>query len=203
MTTDRERILGRLQHAHRDLAAPAATRPHPALNPDPRSGMIEQMEKTHIGVAELASIDEVPGWVNGYAKKEQLPAVLVGGAALARLPWQAAGIQFEQRAALASDALAISEALCGIAESGTALVTSGPNNPSSLNFLPDHHVILLDAKAIVGYWEEAWQLCREAWKGQTPRATHGISGPSSTADVGMTQVFGAHGPRNLSVLLIG
>lgn len=201
---DREQILNRLQRARRDSAAPALPRPHPIVTaPGPRAGLIEQMANTHIAVAELATIDDVPGWVAGYAQQQQLPARLVGGAALARLPWQAAGIQFEQRAALTSDALAISEALCGIAESGTALLQSGPDNPSSLNFLPDHHIITLDANNIVGQWEDAWRLCRKLWQGQMPRALHGISGPSSTADVGLIQVFGAHGPRNLSVLVIG
>jgi L-lactate dehydrogenase complex protein LldG len=203
MKGDRERILLRLQQAKCDFPAPTARRPYPASRSEPRAGLIEQMRKTHIDVAELATIGDVTAWVATYARGQQVPPRLVGGAALARLPWQAAGLQFEQRAAVATDALAISEATCGIAESGTALLQSGPDNPSSLNFLPDHHIIVLHANTVVSRWEDAWQHCRELWQGKMPRAVHAVSGPSSTADVGLIQVFGAHGPRNLTVLVVG
>lgn len=200
---DREQILGRLRQTQGDIAAPAMPRPHPVVTVAlPREALIQRMTATHITVAELAHADDVPAWVHTYVQEHQLPPGLVGGAALAALPWQAAKLEFQQRAALVSDPLAISEALCGIAESGTALLQSGPANPTSLNFLPDHHIIVLDGQTIVGQWEEAWALCRKLWNGQLPRAINAISGPSSTADVGLTQVFGAHGPRNLAVLII-
>ncbi len=203
MMADREQILGRLRHTRRDVAPPAMPRPHAAVGADAREALIQHMTATQITVAELAAIDDVPAWVNTYAQEHQLPPRLVGGAALAKLPWQVAKLELEQRPALVSDPLAISEALCGIAESGTALLQSGPENPTSLNFLPDHHIIVLDGQTIVSRWEDAWALCRKLWQGQLPRAVNAISGPSSTADVGLTQVFGAHGPRNLSVLIIG
>ena len=203
MMADREQILSRLRQTRRDIAPPAMPRPHAAVGADAREALIQHMTATHITVAELATGDDVPAWVYAYVQEHQLPPRIVGGAALANLPWQAAKLGLEQRPALVSDPLAISEALCGIAESGTALLQSGPANPTSLNFLPDHHIIVLDGPTIVSRWEDAWDLCRKLWQGQLPRAVNAISGPSSTADVGLTQVFGAHGPRNLSVLIVG
>ena len=37
----------------------------------------------------------------------------------------------------------LSHALGGVAETGTLLLTSGPDNPTSINFLPDNHIIIV------------------------------------------------------------
>jgi L-lactate dehydrogenase complex protein LldG len=200
--SDRSAILDRLRQAQNDVPMPAPPRPRSAAATDVLTALIERMTATTIVVDKLSHANEIPAWVANYIGQQQLPAEVVGGMALADLPWQPANINFAQRGAVATDQLAISRAFCAIAESGTALMESGPNNPTSLNFLPDHHIIVVNQKMIVAQWEDAWALCRTHWNNTMPRALNCISGPSSTADVGLTQVFGAHGPRNVRVLVV-
>jgi L-lactate utilization protein LutC len=203
--SDREAILRRLQQLQSDVPHPGANRPRPTLGSDLLAELRQRMTAMTIDVVQLPAVTAVPQWVANYLERHHLPARVLAGVnpALDGLPWQQAALQCEQRAATGEDPVAISTALCAIAESGTAVLQSGPDNPASLNFLPDHHIIVLQRQTIFAYWEQAWEFCRRQWRDRPPRAINVISGPSSTADVGLTQVFGAHGPRNLSVLIIG
>jgi L-lactate dehydrogenase complex protein LldG len=74
------------------------------------------------------------------------------------------------------------------------VLLSGPDSPTTLNFLP--------AGRIVPRMEDAWDLLRGE-RGELPRAINIVSGPSRTADVEQTIQLGAHGPRRLHVLLLG
>jgi L-lactate dehydrogenase complex protein LldG len=44
---------------------------------------------------------------------------------------------------------------------------------------------------------------REGWANDLPTNALLISGPSKTADIQVTLAYGAHGPKELVVLLIG
>jgi L-lactate dehydrogenase complex protein LldG len=202
--TDRNAILARLKSLQTYTPRPEPPPPRPAVGDDLVAELVQRMTACTVVVVQLADTSAVPAWVASYLVDNALPPQLVVGAdpAMFELPWQQASLVCEQRAANADDPVAMSCASCAIAESGTLLLQSGPDNPTTLNFLPDHHLVVLSRHAIVSHWEEAWTRCRVEWRGQLPRALNFISGPSSTADVGLTQVFGAHGPRNLSVLIV-
>ncbi|MFY9640862.1 MAG: lactate utilization protein [Rhodomicrobium sp.] len=104
----------------------------------------------------------------------------------------------------ASDAVGLSHAIAGAAETGTLFLASGPDNPSTLNFLPATHVILILASDIAGSYEEGWAKLRSIYRSfNMPRTVNLISGPSRTADIEQTIVMGAHGPKNLIVLIAG
>ena len=203
--SDRDAILARLRHLQTDTPAPSPPSPRPAIGEDLVAELVQRMTTATVNVVELKDASAVPAWLAGYLKDNQLEPRLVTGTdkTLADMPWQQAALECQQRAATLTDPLALSFARCGIAESGTVVLQSGPDNPTTLNFVPDHHVVVLNSDDIVSYWEQAWAKCHQQWQGQQPRVLNFISGPSSTADVGLTQVFGAHGPRNLSVLVLG
>ena len=98
------------------------------------------------------------------------------------------------------DLVAVSHAFGGVAESGTLMLTSGADNPTTLNFLPDTHVVVLDAADVTGDYETLWQRLRErCGDGVLPRTVNLITGPSRSADIGQTLILGAHGPRRLHV----
>ncbi len=91
-------------------------------------------------------------------------------------------------------------AFTAVAETGTLMLRSGPDHPTTLNFLPDTHIVVLRAGQIVGPYEDAWAKLRAA--GDMPRAVNFVSGPSRTADIEQTIQLGAHGPRRLHIVLI-
>ena len=98
----------------------------------------------------------------------------------------------------------MSRAVVAAAETGTLFLVSGTDNPTTLNFLPEAHTILIAASEIVGSYEEAWDRLRAIYgQGTLPRTVNLISGPSRTADIEQTIVRGAHGPSRLLVLILG
>ena len=97
--------------------------------------------------------------------------------------------------------VALSEAFAAVAETGTLVLCSGPAVPSSQNFLPDDHVIVVDGRRIVRHMEDAWTMLRDSGAG-SGRAINLITGPSKTGDIEQTIQYGAHGPRRLHVLIV-
>ena len=97
---------------------------------------------------------------------------------------------------------ALTHAWGGVGETGTLVLASGPDNPTSLAFQPDVHVVAVSRLRIYAAYEEALSdLVRE--RGGLPRAVNLVSGPSRTGDIGGRIVLGAHGPRRLIVVIYG
>ncbi|MDX1605990.1 MAG: lactate utilization protein C, partial [Candidatus Competibacterales bacterium] len=110
-------------------------------------------------------------------------------------------LRCERRAARNGDKVTVTPAFAGIAETGTLMLLSGPDSPTTLNFLPDAHIVVLPAERIVGPYEAAWQRLR-ARNEPLPRTVNLITGPSRSADIEQTLQLGAHGPIRLHILLV-
>jgi L-lactate dehydrogenase complex protein LldG len=157
-------------------------------------------------VARVASPREAVGAIASYLGTCNLPPRLRMGRdrVLAALPWREAwDIDRTFGAAEADDRASLSRAVAGAAETGTLFLLSGSDNPTSLNFLPEAHSVLIAAADIVASYEEAFDRVRALSGGVVPRSINLISGPSRTADIEQTIVRGAHGPRRLHVLILG
>jgi L-lactate dehydrogenase complex protein LldG len=220
----REAILGKLRGAlHVEdgdtaRAAAAATRlgtapkgiiPERGQLPDrERAALFCTMaERLSATVEQVNTADAVPKVVAAYLREHNLPARLRMGAdgRLARMPWnEQRALEVKPGASDGDDAAGISHATAGIAESGTLLLTSGSDNPTTINFLPEHHIVVIDAADIEGDLEAALAKVRKAHgKGKMPRTVNLISGPSRSADIEQKLVLGAHGPRALHVIVVG
>ena len=81
------------------------------------------------------------------------------------------------------------------------MLTSGADTPSTLNFLPDTHVVVLKAEDVVGPYEDALDRVRARGNGM-PRTINFVTGPSRTGDIEQQIQLGAHGPRRLHILLV-
>ena len=150
---------------------------------------------------------DVPEIVAAYLRDNNLPAEFRTGsdALLAAIPWgKTPSLTRLAGRGQASDGVAMSRARTAAAETGTLFLTSGEDNPTTLNFLPDTHIIVISADDILGSYEDAWNALRNIYGPRTlPRTVNLISGPSRTADINQTIVLGAHGPRRLLVIVLG
>ena len=166
-----------------------------------------QAEAVAATVVEVDSTDEVPQALADYLRDNNLPARVKHGddPVLTGLPWQKTPtIERTSGPAVGDDPVSLSHAFAGVAETGTLIMTSGPDNPTTLNFLPETHIVVLDRSNVVGAYEDAWDRIREVHgNGKLPRTVNMISGPSRTADVEQTIQLGAHGPRRLHVVIVG
>lgn len=167
---------------------------------------ITMAEKYNATTERLGSNTALPAAVADYLKQRNLPAAIRIGAdaRLADLPWQTAGaLEIRHGASDGNDLVAVSHAFGGIAETGTLCVLSGPENPVTLNFLPDHHIVVVQASDIIGDMESLWSNLRAAQGETMPRTVNMITGPSRSADIEQTLLLGAHGPRALHILIVG
>src|SRR3546814_10169505 len=103
-------------------------------------------------------------------------------------------VEVEEGIAEAGEGTSLNGAFAGIAETGTLMMASGPEAPTTLNFLPENHIVVLRTSQVIGSYEEAWQRLRAALgPGVMPRAVNMITGPSRTGDIEQTiQIGRAH-----------
>jgi L-lactate dehydrogenase complex protein LldG len=156
-------------------------------------------------VTEVESPQEVPQAVAAYLRDHNLPATLRMGddPRLAAMPWRDTSLELASGRSDGHDLNAISHAFGAVTETGTLVMTSGADNPTTLNVLPDNHIVVLSAADVGGDLESVWPKLREALgKGAMPRALNMVTGPSRSADIEQTLFLGAHGPRNLHIVLV-
>ena len=164
-----------------------------------------QAEAAFATVAEVASAAAVPGAVADFLRGHNIPATARMGddPRLAAMPWGDTSLEIGRGRSDGDDLTAVSHALSGVAETGTLIMASGPENPSTLNFLPDNHIVVLSAGDVAGDYETVWDKLRTAYgKGRMPRTVNMITGPSRSADIEQTLLLGAHGPRRLHILIV-
>jgi L-lactate utilization protein LutC len=153
-------------------------------------------------VASVDSLSAVATEIERYLVASDAGKQLLtsGDDLIQQIEWPAS-IELQQRIATGEDRVSVTSALCGIAETGTLMLVSGEQNPTSLNFLPDYHIVVLRSDQLVPRMEDAWDKLRAAFV-QMPRTVNFISGPSKTADIEQTVEYGAHGPRCLHVVMV-
>jgi L-lactate dehydrogenase complex protein LldG len=122
---------------------------------------------------------------------------------LAALPWRDAGLLPRFGAAGNGEPAALSYARLGIVETGSVVTFTGKANPASNNLLAEDHIVIVHTDDLAVTLDQAWLRINAAIDGQRPRGINIISGPSSTADIAMHMVMGAHGPRRWHVILAG
>src|SRR5205814_1374998 len=157
-----------------------------------RKGRVElfvaMAEAVQTTVARIASQTDIPAEVARYLAAENLPAELVVApdASLDGIPWdQRPLLQIRRGKAEAQDAVSLTPSLAGIAETGTLMLASGPGTPSTLNFLPDTHIVVLHAGQVVASYEDGWDLLRALCQDDPPpRAGEGRVGARRPAAIG-------------------
>ncbi len=158
-------------------------------------------------VTRVKSLAAVPEAVATYLRERNLPAEMVMGSdpRLTGMPWKKQkALTVKSGASDGSDEAGLSFALGGIAETGTLMLTSGAENPTTINFLPEHHIVVVNALDIAGDLESLWAKLRERHgKGVLPRTVNLITGPSRSGDIEQTIILGAHGPRALHIVVVG
>ena len=212
MSDAREAVLGRLRRALRRSNGDAvADQPRPAGIIPARADLdlagrialfVRQAEAVQTTVRRLREDAEVPAAVADYLRANNLPRRLVVAPdpALDRPDWPAL-LEIRRGRAEDADPVGLTTAFAGIAETGTLMLLSGPENPTTIAFLPETSIVVLRAGRVLRAYEDGLRLLREE-KGALPRSINLITGPSRSGDIEQTIQLGAHGPKRLLVLLV-
>lgn len=175
---------------------------------DARVALFTKMaESVHASVVRVPNSSQVPGAVVDYLADNNLPSdcVMAPDKTLDVYPWLKCPLLNIRRGKAAdADQVSVTGAEMGFAETGTLMLTSDATRPSTLNFLPENHIVVLRANKIAGGYEEGWrQLRQKGGGGFMPRTVNMITGPSRTGDIEQTMQLGAHGPRRLHIIIVG
>jgi len=197
----RETALRDRVAAHRRNLVPArATAVDPRRRIDLFIAMAEEVQATTVRVGSLAAVPEA---VAHYLAAENLPAelVLAPDPSLDEIPWSARPLlRIRRGRAEAGDAVSLTPCFAAIAETGTLMLISGAQTPTTLNFLPDTHIVVVRGDQVAAAYEDGWEQLRD--HGTMPRTINFITGPSRTGDIEQRIELGAHGPRRLHIILV-
>lgn len=168
---------------------------------------VAMAEEAQATVSRVASAAAVPEAVARYLASENLPAELVMAPdpALDDFPWQTRPLlRIRRGRAGADDAASLTPCIAAVAETGTLMLVSGAQTPTTLNFLPDTHIVVVRSGQVVAAYEDGWDRLRAAGAatGSLPRVVNFITGPSRTGDIEQRIVLGAHGPRRLHIIVV-
>lgn len=159
---------------------------------------IAKAETNNFTLERIASLQLLVPAVRALLPADDEAPDISVAAALGYVGWPP-GWKINHGSGRSVERLSVTLALAGIAETGSVVMSSAADSPTSLNFLPDLHVIVLRASDIVGYPEDVWhQMVSKEW----PRTVNVISGPSRTADVGGIIVRPAHGPKRVHLVIV-
>jgi len=157
-------------------------------------------------VTRVSDYGQVPAEVSTYLRARNLPSAIRIGAdkRLKKAGWASEkNLEVRHGASDGGDLAGVSHAMAGIAETGTLALLSGPDNPTTINFLPEHHIVVLKAGDITGDMESVWAMLRKTrGKGEMPRAVNLVTGPSRSGDIEQTILLGAHGPRAVHIIVV-
>jgi L-lactate utilization protein LutC len=198
----RDAVLAAVRRAARHEAT------HPGAHPSPIAGANFDAFALRLatvggeafgpfGSAEFAPavLAHANAWAEGgRIVAEPSAAALLGGAAI-----EVAGHAADPRS-FADVAVAIARGAIAVAENGAVAVVGADAPHRSLLFLAERVILLVDAASVAGDLHAGMRtLTADAF---SRHHVTWISGPSKTADIEQTLVFGAHGPRELAVFAL-
>lgn len=207
--TARDEILSRIR------AGRSQAKPYPGSGPTPKRGQVSGAERKALFVrmaeAAAASVDqassraEVPALVKTYLSRHNLPAEarLAPDPRITELDWGSQPLLSTSVGGTdGSHAVSVTGAFAGVAETGTLALASGAPAPTLLNFLPETHIVVMDAKDLAGTYEELWAKLKAQYGVEMPRTLNLVTGPSRSGDIEQTILMGAHGPKRLHIILV-
>jgi len=215
MSDARDRVLGNIRRSLKRTAPlgesvqeslrARLTAHRAAIKPpyadDPVDRFIIKLRAVSGVVTRVSSADEISAVVEAHMSKWKLAfdLVVAPDPDLDDIVWSNQ-FKVERRAAIGTDQTSVTGAFAGVGETGTLVLLSSPRSPTTLNFLPEDHLIVLARSRIVAHLEDVWVRLR-AQTDSMPRTVNFITGPSKTGDVEQIIHEGAHGPRRLHVIL--
>jgi L-lactate utilization protein LutC len=210
----RDRILGSIRAGVTgtgDRAKAAAARiSRPETGPAPQQSLSQEparltrfmarAEAVDATISRVSSIADLPRALARELRGRNLPAAIRTGSdpMFEGLDWGT--VEASQGVGRIKEPATLSHAPYALAETGTLVLASGPDNPVTLTYLGETHFVVLREADICGGFEDFWT----AWRGsdRDPRTINMVTGPSRSADIGQILQLGAHGPVALHIFLL-
>jgi L-lactate dehydrogenase complex protein LldG len=205
-STSREKVLKKVRHAliyKTDNPFPQVDFDSPVYKPmNDTSDVNFAQEFTKVGgvfiyceneseaVTTLSALYTECEWHNIYCAEPEIQYMLTQ-----------AGVPFDSdKESLQQISVGITGCEFIIARLGSIMVSSKTSR--KLNVYPEIHVVIAFADQLVDDLKDAFAAVQAKYAGKLPSMLSVITGPSRTADIEKTLVMGAHGPRQVFLVLI-
>ena len=201
---NRDAFIGRVRQAlGRAPGDPVAAPPQPyvpevSVSADPgelaaRFGA--EFERVGGQLHRAESVEEAREILDRLLREHQVASVLTTGEPLVQVVTEPLALK-EAEDPAAADA-GITGAVCGVAATGSLVLSSGVGRRPSL--MPLVHLVVLESSAIVADLYTAL----ERFGDDLPSGLVQATGPSRTADIEQTLTTGVHGPGSVQLILVG
>jgi L-lactate dehydrogenase complex protein LldG len=205
-STSREKVLKKVRHAliyKTDNPFPQVDFDSPVYKPMTDTSDVNfAQEFTKVGgvfiycedeaeaVSTLVALNSECNWHNVYCAEPEFQYMLTQ-----------AGVPFESdEESLQQLNVGITSCEFVIARLGSIMVSS--KNSRRLNVYPETHVVIAYVNQLVDDLKDAFAAIQAKYAGKLPSMISVITGPSRTADIEKTLVMGAHGPKELFLILV-
>jgi L-lactate dehydrogenase complex protein LldG len=149
--------------------------------------------------AQLKLLSDREGWESIAYPGDSEIRTLLSNLSIPKLP--------VDRSTVKTDLAKVSAGITGcdalIAQTGSVLLTANSGGGRALSVLPLHHVVVAWSSQLVPDLPAAFELLEQKYAPNFPSFMTFITGPSRTGDIERVLVLGAHGPRKLTVILVG
>ena len=167
--------------------------------------------------ADLAKtiIEAIDAWGNGVVAYPSTPEVEKFGVkaafeadqsdARSYIQWDASKGREANLAEIVKADIGITFACAGIAETATVIQPSTIESGRALSLIPDTHIAIVRADTIFPRMTQSMEFLAEQFRKDPenfPRNIVHISGPSRTSDIELVRVEGAHGPIQVTYIVI-
>ncbi len=176
--------------------------------------LTENLEKLRAQVHRVPDLAAAAAVVAGFVEQrcwKQLawhqhplvdPLVAAGVTAVGCSGWAVEDPGFDKHQLEACDA-GITACEAVVSQTGSILVSSATGGGRGLSILPPVHIVVAPVEAVVATIGDALHLIARRYAGRLPSLLSFVTGPSRTGDIERILVLGAHGPKELIVLLVG
>lgn len=89
-----------------------------------------------------------------------------------------------------------------VAQTGSILITARSAGGRAVSVLPPHHLVIARREQLLPDLPSAFEYLAQKYGSDYPSFISLVTGPSRTGDIERILVLGAHGPKELTVLLI-
>lgn len=183
----------------------------PGLIRAPERRLLELFEEKAVAsaatVEHIGDLNELPAATRRYllnSRPAGIRRLYLNHPSLASLDWQPVSslpeLELSADSAFFDADVSITRAFCGIAETGSIVLLSESGVSSAAYFLPGVLIVALSKDRIVAAQEDVWTTLQAAYS-RLPRTVTLVTGPSRTGDIEQKLVIGAHGPKEVHMVL--
>jgi L-lactate dehydrogenase complex protein LldG len=197
--SSRDDILSSIRSRRLAQTSKPATYRAPKTEGDPTASFVEKLSAQYADVRTLNSIADVPDAIADILRGRNMAAQIhvPPDSELASLALP--NVEVRRTPPGQFDA-AVTFASFAIAETGTLAYAADKCAPASWHFRPVLEIAIVRSGTVVAELEDVLAALKA--KGGLPSTLNLVSGPSRTGDIEQTMELGAHGPKELAVLVL-